>query len=100
MFRKVQVCRSAAKALDPKYSNTKNVQIPHLFYQFQWILTPDIVYLYCISHGGRSEEDVSTPLLKNPVCKVSYQANFVLSCLQGGMLKCKNQKNLKVCVTA
>ena len=51
-----------------KYPNSQTVQIRHLLDQFQWILTPGIVYLYCISLGGRSGVHVPNPLLKKPLC--------------------------------
>ena len=44
-----------------KYPNTQAVQIHHLLDQFQWILTPGIVYLYCLSLGGRSGVHVPKP---------------------------------------
>ena len=66
--RKTSSKRSFGCNMDSKYPNTQTVQIHHLLDQFQWILTPGIVYLYCISLGGRSGVHVPNPLLKKPLC--------------------------------
>ena len=67
--RKTSSKRSFGCNMHSKYPNTQTVQIHHLLDQFQWILTPGIVYLYCISLGGRSGVHVPNPLLKKPLCK-------------------------------
>ena len=69
--RKTSSKRSFGCNMDSKYPNTQTVQIHHLLDQFQWILTPGIVYLYCISLGGRSGVHVPNPLLKKPLCRGS-----------------------------
>ena len=66
--RKTSSKRSFGCNMHSKYPNTQTVQIHHLLDQFQWILTPGIVYLYCISLGGRSGVHVPNPLLKKPLC--------------------------------
>ena len=63
-----------------KYPNTQTVQIHYLFDQFQLILTPDIVYLYFISLGGRSGVHVPNPLLKKPLCSVWCTGALVYWC--------------------
>ena len=63
----VKIRHGTTVCIDPE-SHTQTVQIHHLLDHFQWILTPGIVYLYCISLGGRSGVHVPTPLLKKPLC--------------------------------